>query len=99
MQAEQPELDVIEREAPPQSYQAFLHSKAWAEIRHRVLERAGGICEACLVKPAVIVHHLTYRYGLKPPMWCLRACCPSCHSRFKKGFRRDPWMGKSGYDN
>jgi 5-methylcytosine-specific restriction endonuclease McrA len=99
MQAEQPELDVIEREAPSQPYAAFLRSREWSEIRQLVLQRAGGLCEACRKREPVIVHHLTYRYGFKPPLWCLKALCRVCHSRFKKGLRRDPWMGKSGYDN
>jgi hypothetical protein len=42
MQAEEPELDVIEREAPPSSYHAFLNSKAWRELKALVIKRAGG---------------------------------------------------------
>jgi 5-methylcytosine-specific restriction endonuclease McrA len=96
-------MEVIEREAPPQRYSSFLQSKEWAEIRHRVLERAGHVCEACGWRPAIIVHHLTMRYGFKPPLWCLKAVCRHCHARFRERFqsgdrraRRDDWLGKAG---
>jgi hypothetical protein len=95
MQAEaQQEFDVVE-EIPDQSYEAFLHSKAWAEIRHRVLERAGHVCEACGRRPAIIVHHLTMRYGFKPPLWCLKAVCRHCLARFRPGIRKDDWKERS----
>jgi 5-methylcytosine-specific restriction endonuclease McrA len=104
MQAQevQPEFEVVE-EIPDQSYQSFLASKEWALIRRRVLERDRGLCQACLRRPGNIVHHLTMRYGFRPPMWCLRTVCRPCHARFAKRFagnnhraRRDDWLGKNG---
>jgi hypothetical protein len=49
----QEEFEVVE-EIPDQSYHSFLHSREWAEIRRRVIERAGHVCEACGRAEAVI---------------------------------------------
>lgn len=39
----------------------FYHSKAWANVRAFVWDRAHGLCERCLergdIKPAKLVHH------------------------------------------
>ena len=103
MQLEEPEFQTIAEEAPPQNYQAFLHSRRWAEIKALVMKQCGGVCEACMRKPASIVHHLTMKYGFSPPLWCLRGVCRSCHARFRERFasgdrraRRDDWLGKNG---
>jgi 5-methylcytosine-specific restriction endonuclease McrA len=91
-QAEELELDVIEREAQPQTrYSSFLQSREWKEITLRVIKRAGGVCEACGVREAKCVHHTTRVFGRKPPLWTLKAVCSSCHARFRPGARRDDW--------
>lgn len=61
-------------------YNEYLHSDQWQEKRRRVLERAGGVCESCLQRAAVQVHHERYpeTFGLEPA-WVLRAVCLSCH--------------------
>jgi hypothetical protein len=56
-------------------------SPEWAWLRHQVISRAGGICEACLSNPAVTAHHITYEFGVIPPAWHLRAVCRACHER------------------
>ena len=43
-----------------QVYRQFLASPEWAEMRRRVLERAGHVCEACLLVRAAQVHHTAY---------------------------------------
>ena len=56
-------------------------SHAWMTLRDRVKKRADFICEGCLGQRATQVHHLTYRLGLLPPAWELRAVCDECHQR------------------
>jgi hypothetical protein len=48
-----------------QVYRAFMASSYWPEMRRRVLVRAKGVCEACLVNKATQVHHT--RYPHRPP--------------------------------
>jgi 5-methylcytosine-specific restriction protein A len=103
MQAEEQQavLEQIERETPQLGdYERWLRSKEWKELRLRVLKRDNYVCQACRSEDpqhrATTAHHLTMRYGFAPPLWCLVAVCASCHSRFRIGRRRDPWMGKSG---
>jgi hypothetical protein len=56
-------------------------SAEWAAIRRRVFARSKGWCEACGIARATATHHLTYRFGRSPPLWCLRAVCSDCHDR------------------
>jgi hypothetical protein len=42
------------------AYDAFMQSRKWKEMRKRVLYRAGGRCESCLLCDAVEVHHTVY---------------------------------------
>lgn len=60
-------------------YRAYLRSAQWREKRAAVLERAGGMCEACRVVPAEEVHHTTYDHIFDEPLWELRAVCSACH--------------------
>jgi hypothetical protein len=66
---------------------------SWHELRLRVMRRAGNVCEACLSSRAEHVHHLTYRFGVLPPAWMLRAVCRACHERLHadKYGRDDEW--------
>jgi 5-methylcytosine-specific restriction endonuclease McrA len=54
-------------------------STEWATLRLKVFTRARGRCEACGDARADVVHHLTYKYGRLPPLWCLKAVCDDCH--------------------
>lgn len=60
-------------------YNAYLQTAAWRERRAKVLRRAGGTCEACLERPAVQVHHTTYKHLGCEPLFELRAVCLECH--------------------
>ena len=62
-------------------YDAYLKTPAWQNRRRRVLDRANGICEACLEAKATQVHHTTYRHAGNEPLWELRAICGSCHEK------------------
>lgn len=64
-----------------ESYDDYLQSSAWREIRTRVLRRAQGTCEGCLHRPATQVHHLTYERAGNEMCFDLVAICVNCHSR------------------
>jgi hypothetical protein len=59
----------------------FYQSSAWRWMREQVMRRAGFKCEACTHRDAQTVHHTTYRYGLRAPLYTLRALCHVCHRR------------------
>lgn len=42
--------------------------------------------------------HLTYRLGVMPPAWQLRAVCMACHDRLHADKRadEDPWCPRGG---
>ncbi len=70
-------------------------SPEWKALAGRVRQRANHTCEACLEQPGRYVHHLTYRLGVLPPAWELRAVCYGCHQRLhadKHGLE-DEWAG------
>lgn len=50
-----------------------------AEIRPRILRRAGGMCERCGLRPAVDVHHLHYNTLGREADCDLLAVCRVCH--------------------
>lgn len=61
------------------TYDAYLKSPEWIELRRQVLDRAGGRCERCGQERATQVHHLTYRrVGAEWPQ-DLQAICNGCH--------------------
>jgi hypothetical protein len=70
-----------EREAFFTKYNAYLRTSAWRSLRHRVLQRARGICEACLIRRATQVHHTTYEHVFAEFAFELVAICDACHSR------------------
>lgn len=59
----------------------YYHSEAWREKREKVKRRANRICEGCLEKRAVHVHHLTYDNFGDELLFQLVALCTSCHSK------------------
>lgn len=62
-------------------YAAYLMTPAWRARRDKVLKRAGGMCEGCGDRPAVQVHHLTYRRIFREMLFDLRAVCRECHEQ------------------
>jgi 5-methylcytosine-specific restriction endonuclease McrA len=46
-----------------------------------VLRRAGRRCQACGVRPATDVHHLTYAHLGAERAWELMALCVDCHRK------------------
>lgn len=65
-------------------YDQYLQSPIWQERRELVLLRAGGICEACRLRRASAVHHLTYARVGKEPLFDLVAVCKECHDELHK---------------
>lgn len=69
-------------EAWRENYEAYLASPAWQERRRLVLQRAGGICEGCLTRPATDAHHKTYAHLGEEFLFELLALCSTCHDRY-----------------
>ena len=65
-------------------YNQYLHSQAWYDIRKRVLERDGHLCQACLKNKATQAHHLSYslyeQFGFSAAFE-LVAVCYKCHCK------------------
>jgi hypothetical protein len=72
-----------------QYYDSYLLSPEWERKRALVMNRASGICECCLERPATKVHHMTYQrvklinwvLVADEFLWDLRAVCDYCHAR------------------
>lgn len=62
-------------------YEQYLRTPQWLSRRAKVMERANGICEGCMVERATQVHHVTYEHVGDEFLWELRAICRSCHER------------------
>lgn len=62
-------------------YQSHLASPEWQELRRKVFRRCKGVCEGCLERPAVEVHHLTYARLGDEMLFDLVGVCSSCHDR------------------
>lgn len=62
------------------SYQAYLQSREWKEIRDRVLERENNTCQGC-GNPSKCVHHDRYNTAslLGTSLDDLYALCYGCH--------------------
>lgn len=83
--ADRPSIDYAARDANLRalgfsSYQAYLASEMWAEIRGKVLERDGEKCRLC-GKPAGQVHHTSYAREVLAgrDLHRLAAICGGCH--------------------
>lgn len=65
-------------------YNVYLKSQQWHKMRQRVLDRDGGLCQACLTNAATHVHHLSYdlynQLG-KSAAFELVAICRTCHEQ------------------
>jgi hypothetical protein len=61
-------------------YQDYLQTDIWRLKRQAVLEKCGGVCEACGENEARHVHHTKYPdvFGYEP-LYELRGVCVRCH--------------------
>lgn len=72
---------IITPDQKREEYREVRNTPEWRRFRQAVLARAGFKCEACGKAPAEQAHHLTYAFGLFPPLWEMRAVCRPCHER------------------
>jgi len=64
------------------SYRAYLKSAEWRDRCQKVMKRCGGVCEGCGDRPAVHVHHQTYRHFGNEFLFELLGLCRECHERY-----------------
>lgn len=62
-------------------YRAYLDSPEWRFRRESVLKRDRHTCQACGNRRADHVHHLSYRYLFREPLFDLVAVCSFCHQQ------------------
>lgn len=60
-------------------HQEYLESDEWKIRRKKVLQRDNFLCQSCLESPAVEVHHKSYRFWKKEPLFDLVSVCKKCH--------------------
>ena len=63
------------------SYQEYLKSEQWQQLRRKVLRRDLHICQGCLAQPASEVHHTTYGHVRSEFVFELVSLCRDCHRR------------------
>lgn len=66
-------------------YGDYLLSDKWKAIRQKVMERAKNTCEGCGVKPADLVHHLTFKRFGNEMLFDLVAICEDCRIKLHAG--------------
>jgi hypothetical protein len=59
-------------------YNDYLKTDKWHKKRIKVLAR-DKVCQACLDRPAVQVHHTTYKHVGNEPLFELVGVCVPCH--------------------
>ena len=62
-----------------EKYNEYLQSDKWKYKRKRVLKRDCNLCQACLIRNATQVHHLTYAHVFDEPLFDLVSICDVCH--------------------
>jgi 5-methylcytosine-specific restriction endonuclease McrA len=69
------------RSPPRRTYQQFLQSAYWKDVRLQVLKRDGYRCQECGRRQRLQVHHLTYRHHGKEGRYLqdLVTLCKNCH--------------------
>lgn len=65
-------------------HDAYLRTPRWRELRQRVLDRDGWLCQECLA-PAEHIHHLTYAHHGDERLYELVALCFDCHDAAHDG--------------
>jgi len=69
------------------AYNEHLRSEKWNAIRAKVLKRDGGLCQGCLERPAVHVHHTTYEHLGDELLFELISLCVECHEKIHPHMR------------
>lgn len=60
-------------------YSEYMQSDQWKSRRRAVFERDKHVCQACLIRKAEQVHHLTYQHVFNEPLFDLISVCKLCH--------------------
>lgn len=68
-----------EWEEKKKAYKRYLGSPEWKAKAEKVLARDKYLCQACLERTAIQVHHLTYRHIFNEPLFDLISVCGVCH--------------------
>lgn len=74
----------------PEKYQLYLASREWGLLREKVIERAGGQCERCILNPIYSIHHLTYARKYQEAIEDLQGLCDRCHAFTHGKSNEDP---------
>lgn len=82
-------LNAAARASQRSEYDAYLRSSDWRRRRGHVLRRCAGVCEGCGERPAVEVHHLTYRHFGAELLFELVALCRACHALVHRDANED----------
>jgi hypothetical protein len=69
----------VEREEWWDEYDAYLSTPEWHEKREKALARDRYLCQGCLERQAVHVHHLTYQRLFHELICDLVSLCMECH--------------------
>lgn len=59
----------------------YYNTDKWKLKREKVLKRDNFLCQACLNKKAIQVHHLTYKHVFDEPLFELVSICIACHTK------------------
>ena len=62
-------------------YDEYLQSIQWAEIRMKIVDRCGNVCEGCRSAPVEHVHHYHYDRAGRELLVDLAGLCLKCHER------------------
>jgi hypothetical protein len=69
-----------EKEEWQRWYDAYLQTPKWKAKSRRILQR-DPICQACLMRPSVQAHHLSYKHVGDEPLFDLVGVCLECHRK------------------
>jgi hypothetical protein len=68
----------------------YMASREWRLKRQQVIDRAGGVCERCLLASIENVHHLTYERLGDERLDDLQGLCRPCHEFVSAESHEDP---------
>ena len=69
-------------------HSVYVKTDDWKKKRNLVSKRDDYICQSCLEKKAVEVHHKSYRYWKNEPLFELVNVCKNCHDKITEMNRK-----------
>lgn len=74
------DMEIGQDGTPYQGYAEYLKTPEFQAVKRAAFERAGGVCEACKVRPARDPHHIKYPpWGTYDIPENIQALCHECH--------------------